>query len=102
MYNIDELTKDDLTHMKRYIGVLKFIFDEGNNPSCTYLLSVMDGKTFINQISLHEIKTMFSNQLYKAVQNRDMLLDFYADKNKSGELYNIKELTVYDLYMPSY
>ena len=102
MYNLDELTVEDLTRMKRYIGQLNFLLDESSMQLYTYLKSINEGEAVINQINLHEIKTIFSEALFKEAQERHMLIDFYADINENGELYNIKELTVYDRYLPSY
>ena len=40
MYNLDELTVEDLKHMKRYIGQLNFLLDESNMQLYTYLKSI--------------------------------------------------------------
>lgn len=100
MYNIDPLTAEDMNQMKRYIGKLYFRKSENNNQVKVYLKSFYDGEAVIYRINLHEIKTIFSEELFKIAQEEPILLDFYANVSDDGELFDFKALTVYDYYSP--
>ena len=87
--------------MKRYIGKLAFLTDSANNQLYLYLQSMPEGESIVYQINSQELQTIFSEELLEFAQKEGVLLDFYADINDKGELYNIKELTVYSKYFPS-
>lgn len=101
MYNLDELTSEDLVHMNRYMGEMVFFHktDCDNEPNI-FLKSLNNGEIALYSINLHEIREIFSKDLFELAQRNTLILDFYADINPSGELYNIKELAVYERYFP--
>ena len=101
MYNLDELTVEDRSSMKRYVGELVFLKDCDSNNLYVFLRSWNNGEAVINSINFDEIREIFSYKLFEIAQERTVLLDFWANYNENGELYDIKELIVYDRYIPA-
>lgn len=101
MYNLDELTVEDRSSMKRYVGELVFLKDCNSNNLYVFLRSWNNGEAVINSINFDEIREIFSDKLFEIAQERTVLLDFWANYNEKGELYDIKELIVYDRYIPA-
>ena len=101
MYNLDELTVEYRSSMKRYVGELVFLKNCDSNNLYVFLRSWNNGEAVINSINFDEIREIFSDKLFEITQERTVLLDFWANYNENGELYDIKELIVYDRYIPA-
>lgn len=83
MYNLDELTVEDRSSMKRYVGELVFLKDCDSNNLYVFLRSWNNGEAVINSINFDEIREIFSDKLFEIAQERTVLLDFWANYNAS-------------------
>ena len=83
MYNLDELTVEYRSSMKRYVGELVFLKNCDSNNLYVFLRSWNNGEAVINSINFDEIREIFSDKLFEITQERTVLLDFWANYNES-------------------
>ena len=76
MYNLDELTVEYRSSMKRYVGELVFLKNCDSNNLYVFLRSWNNGEAVINSINFDEIREIFSDKLFEIAQERTVLLDF--------------------------